>query len=231
MVIFIVSLVIALSSAFFENDDNKDIDQNPSTFDSTLTSSFSSSIASKSSTPKPTKDPDPIIECNFNNYCGDKSIKMKKSECEKTVCCFVGDDKYEILSMRDCYNTQQKFIQEESKKYQEAIKKYNDEYDKLIEEYKKLEDEYNRLKAYNDEYEKMIQDFDNEKQEYFKALEEEQQKQNEEQMKEIKNALLEECKQRVLDKYPYPPPGVTETGERMGQRNAEMKYCYSLYGS
>lgn len=42
-------------------------------------------------TPTPTPDPDPIVKCTISPNCGGGVKEMRKSACESSVCCEIGN--------------------------------------------------------------------------------------------------------------------------------------------
>jgi hypothetical protein len=71
----------------------------------------SPTITTLTPTPKPavkgTSNPDPIITCSIHANCGGGSRQMKKSECDQTTCCQIGNNWYFYLSKDKCIQDQQ----------------------------------------------------------------------------------------------------------------------------
>jgi hypothetical protein len=41
--------------------------------------------------PVPTVDPNPYVDCKYTTECGGGTVKIRKSECDKSTCCQIGD--------------------------------------------------------------------------------------------------------------------------------------------
>lgn len=58
---------------------------------------------------------DPIVNCQISPECGGGSRQMKKSECEQSTCCQIGDKWYFYLSKDKCLEDQKNYIPTQSK--------------------------------------------------------------------------------------------------------------------
>lgn len=52
---------------------------------------------------------DPVITCNVHTSCGGGSRQMKRSECDQTTCCRIGDKWYFYLSKDKCKKDQEDY--------------------------------------------------------------------------------------------------------------------------
>lgn len=106
---------------------------------------------SNKQTPQPNLDP--IISCKLQEECGGQTIQIKKSECDKNICCFIGGDQWETLSQEDCTTKQNKYDDEQQQKYEDELKTYNDSWEKYLQDLQKSNEEYEAQKdELNDEY-------------------------------------------------------------------------------
>lgn len=49
---------------------------------------------------QPTIDPDPPVHCQIHERCGGGTKPLKKSECERSICCFLKDGTAKLLSSK-----------------------------------------------------------------------------------------------------------------------------------
>lgn len=91
---------------------NKEFKSNPTPTPTILQPSPTPKLKSKtkeSITPTQTNNLDPIITCNVHTNCGGGSKQMKKSECDQTTCCKIGDKWYFYLSKEKCKQDQNSY--------------------------------------------------------------------------------------------------------------------------
>lgn len=56
--------------------------------------------------PSPTPDPDPIVNCRENVNCGGGTRRLKLSECNRAICCQIGNGWYFYPSNDECRKAQ-----------------------------------------------------------------------------------------------------------------------------
>ena len=85
----------------------QEINSQPSpTPTATATPTPISEVRGTSTTKPQAVNKDPIITCNISSNCGGGSRQMKKSECDQTTCCQIGNNWYFYLSKDKCIQDQ-----------------------------------------------------------------------------------------------------------------------------
>lgn len=98
------------------------IANNQSTFASpepAITPTATPVVKGATAKPQPVVNSDPIITCSIHADCGGGSKQMKKSECEQTTCCQIGDKWYLYLSKSQCDKDQSEGLKNNIPTYSE----------------------------------------------------------------------------------------------------------------